>query len=298
MDAPRICSAAHFEEHARAYLAWSRRHHTASTHRTRRSLVESHLIPHFGRFRLCELSRADIERVLAAQVHLSPASCNRILSALSAVLAHAQRLGAIQHNAAASIARARETVTPLPLVSSSSQQRLIESLPAPRRLLFLLALDSGMRLGEILALGWRDVDWERGALLIRRTKSHRPRLVRMTRRVQRALRAAATKALAGPRVFEAAIGADGALRWAWRRSFKRAAAGIGQPDLRIHDLRHLAAINLVRAGVDLPTVQAHLGHRHLASTLRYAAYADETASARAARVLDRLHGEDEDRPVR
>ena len=53
----------------------------------------------------------------------------------------------------------------------------------------------------------------------------------------------------------------------------------------------MAAINLVRAGVDLPTVQAHLGHLHLVSTLRYAAYADETASGRAARVLDRLHGE-------
>ena len=95
----------------------------------------------------------------------------------------------------------------------------------------------------------------------------------------------------GEPVFANAVGRDGNLLWSWRRSFKKAAAGIGQPGLRVHDLRHLAAINLVRAGVDLPTVQAHLGHRHLVSTLRYAACADETASARAARTLDRIHGE-------
>ena len=55
--------------------------------------------------------------------------------------------------------------------------------------------------------------------------------------------------------------------------------------------RHLAAIKHVRAGVDLPTVKAHLGHRHLLSTLRYAAYADETASARDAQALDTVYAE-------
>lgn len=89
----------------------------------------------------------------------------------------------------------------------------------------------------------------------------------------------------------------GDLRWRWRRAFKEAAAAIGHPALRVHDLRHLAAINLVRAGLDLPSVQAHLGHKHLISTLRYAAYADATASARAARLQDDLFGEpDEDAP--
>ena len=58
--------------------------------------------------------------------------------------------------------------------------------------------------------------------------------------------------------------------------------------INFDDLRHLAAINLIRAGVDLPTIQAHLGHKHLISTLRYTAYADQTASARAAEALDRF----------
>ncbi len=284
-----------FEDHTRTYLAYSRRVHTPATHRTLRALVEGKLVPWFEGRLLPAIEAADIERLLAAHPELSPASRNRIVGALSALLQYARRLGYVERNVAATVPREREEVSALPLVGLEDQRRLLEEVPAEPRLLFLAALDTGARLGELLRLTWADVDWEQGGLLIRRSKSRRPRMVRMSRRLAGALRAHADGRGLGAtrRIFAAGVGADGALRWAWRKRFKRAAAAIGQPDLRIHDLRHLAAINLVRAGVDLPTVQAHLGHLHLVSTLRYAAYADETASGRAARVLDRLHGDDE-----
>ena len=98
------------------------------------------------------------------------------------------------------------------------------------------------------------------------------------------------------RVFEAAAGPKDRLRTTWRKVFKRAAASIGHPRLRVYDLRHLTAINLVRVGIDLPTIQAHLGHKHLVSTLRYAAYADRSASDRAAKALDKLFGSLEEQP--
>jgi integrase len=181
-------------------------------------------------------------------------------------------------------------------VTLEDQARLLAALPQFRRELFLCALDTGARLGELLRITWGDVDLASRSILVRRTKSGRPRLVRLTARLTRALDALGTSRPAeapdADPVFAAAVGRDGNLKWSWRRSFKKAAASIGQPKLRVHDLRHLAAINLVRASVDLPTIQAHLGHRHLVSTLRYAAYADETASARAARTLDRIYGEE------
>ena len=70
---------------------------------------------------------------------------------------------------------------------------------------------------------------------------------------------------------------------------------IGRPELRIHDLRHLAAINLVRAGLDLPSVQTVLGHTTLISTLRYAAYSDNNAPMRAAALLDHVRSAQEAR---
>ena len=282
-----------FEEQARRYLAYSRQVHTAATHRTRRSLVEGKLVPFFRGRGLTGLGPADVERLLAAHAGVGPATRNRILGALSALLEHARRMGHVARNVAAGVPRAREQVLALPLVALDAQATLLAALPQAQRLLFLTALDTGARMGELLRLRWHDVDDVRGALLLRRTKSGRPRIVRASRRLRRALAEARVRAgtIHDALVFADAVGADGALRWAWRKPFKRAAAAIGHPTLRIHDLRHLAAINLVRAGVDLPTVQAHLGHRHLISTLRYAAYADETASSRAARVLDGLHGE-------
>ena len=204
--------------------------------------MEGKLLPYFTGWRLDEIRPRHIEALLATHPDLSPASRNRILSALSALLKHARRLGYVKRNAAGSVPHAREDVLALPLVPLADQQRLLSELPAERRLLFLTALDTGARLGELLALRWRDIDWERGALLIRRSKNRRPRIVRAARRLVVALRAAAPseRSLLDPRIFEEAIGADQALRWAWRKSFKRAAAAIGHPDLRIHDMRHYA----------------------------------------------------------
>lgn len=287
-----------FEDYAEEYLAFSSRDHTASTSRTRRDLVRGKLVPFLGGRLLAEIGPRDVESLLAANAALSPASRNRILSALSAMLTRAVRLGYLSQSPTKGIPRAREHTTPLPLVSLADQTRLLLALPAPRRPLFLSALDTGARLGELLRIAWSDIDLDTRSMLLRQTKTGRPRVVRLSKRLIRTLRGLAAQrepdAADTDRVFASAVGGDGNLRWSWRRTFKKAAASIGQSKLRVHDLRHLAAINLVRAGVDLPTVQAHLGHRHLVSTFRYAAYADETASARAANALDRIHGESGD----
>ncbi|MDA1194273.1 MAG: site-specific integrase [Planctomycetota bacterium] len=270
------------------YLAFSERMHTRATHRTRRSLVAGKLVPFFGARPLVQIGPRDVEALLASQARVGPATRNRVLGALSALLEWGVRTGRVRVNVARGFPRAREAVVALPLMSLADQERFLAAVSAERRLLFVMALDTGARLGELLRLAWSDVDLARGVVQIRRSKAGRPRMVRLSQRLTTSLREARG---ADGLVFSGAVGADGALRWSWRRCFKRAAAVVGRPELRVHDLRHLAAINLVRAGVDLPTVQAHLGHRHLVSTLRYAAYADETASGRAAAALDRLHGE-------
>ena len=279
------------EAFAAEYFAWSRVHHTASTHATRRRLVEGVLLPAFGPRRLDEVTAQEVRRFLASLDRIGPATSNRVLTAISALFRRAEALGYVTSNPAASVQRAREPVQPIPLVSLEQQDALIARIPEAPRLLFVAALETGARLGELLRLRTTDVDPAERRLLFRQTKAGRPRLLRMSKRLADAFRAAGVPGASSPhgrRVFADAVGADGNLRYTWRHAFKKAARSIGFPELRIHDLRHLAAVNLVRAGVDLPTVQAFLGHRHLVSTLRYAAYADETATARAARALDRM----------
>ena len=60
----------------------------------------------------------------------------------------------------------------------------------------------------------------------------------------------------------------------------------GLPPLRFHDLRHIDAVDLVRASVPLPDVAKLLGHKTLTMTMRYASHAPKDASYRARDLLE------------
>ena len=67
-------------------------------------------------------------------------------------------------------------------------------------------------------------------------------------------------------------------------SFKRIVKRIGLPDARIHDLRHTYAVNCIRAGDDIKTVQSNLGHATAAFTLM-STVISQTTCARSARSV-------------
>ena len=71
----------------------------------------------------------------------------------------------------------------------------------------------------------------------------------------------------------------------FRTAFERAVAKAGIADFTFHDLRHTFASRLVMAGVDLPTVQALMGHKTIAMRLRYTHLTTEHKH-RAVRLLE------------
>jgi integrase len=143
-----------------------------------------------------------------------------------------------------------------------------------------VAAYAGLRLGELLALRWRDVDFSGHALTISRamsagvessTKSGRVRRVPMPDQAAAALDRLSHRedfTGAGELVFVNVLGRplDGS---AVRRRFKAARDAIGIRPLRFHDLRHTYGSLLAAAGVDLVTIQAAMGHSQLATTSRY-----------------------------
>ncbi|MCC5869613.1 MAG: site-specific integrase [Gammaproteobacteria bacterium] len=142
----------------------------------------------------------------------------------------------------------------------------------------LVALNTGLRRGELFNLEWRDVDVERRILTVRGegAKSAQTRYVPLNKEARRVLRA--WKGDAGL-VFP---GQDGArldnIKKAWANLME--AAGI--TGFRFHDLRHTFASKLVMGGVDLNTVRELLGHADLQMTLRYAHLAPEHKHAAVA----------------
>jgi integrase len=143
-----------------------------------------------------------------------------------------------------------------------------------------VAAYAGLRLGELLALRWRDVDFAGHALTISRamssgiestTKSGRVRRVPLPDQAAAALDRLSKRedyTALGERVFCNVLGRtlDGS---ALRRRFKRARDAAGLRPLRFHDLRHTYGSLLAAGGVDVVTIQAAMGHSALSTTSRY-----------------------------
>ena len=158
--------------------------------------------------------------------------------------------------------------------------------------LYVLAVATGLRRGELLGLRWDDVDLERGTLRVGRalireggrhtlgeikTKRGR-RQINLTSRSVNALKAHRKKQLE-EKIMRAGLYEDNGLIFASRvgtpvnpenlvkRSFKLLLEKVGLPEIRFHDLRHTCATLLLGRGVHPKFVQELLGHATIAMTL-------------------------------
>ncbi len=247
------------------------------------------LVPFFGDVPLVRIQRRDVEDFLAARAAagLSPATLNRNLTALSQLFEFAVDMGFARASPVKGIRRGREEARSFMYLSEGDEARLLAAMPEWLRTPALVSLDAGLRAGEIEYLTPRDVDLYRGVIVVRRSKSRRPREVGMTRRLKEAL----TKHLAALEkdeelVFRARPSGRSFHRHLYRDAFAHATKAAGLHGFRWHDLRHCAGVRLAEAGATPATIKAVLGHRCLAATLRYMDHAPLDAARTAARLLD------------
>jgi integrase len=134
-------------------------------------------------------------------------------------------------------------------------------------------LDCGLRFGEVAKLTWADVDLARETLLLRDTKSSRNRVVYMTSRIKKILRAM-TKGRPDELVFP---GPENKPLREVSRVFERVVKeldfnrDIDDDRLKVvfHSLRHTHASRLLESGADVYYVKTLLGHRNIQTTERY-----------------------------
>lgn len=151
--------------------------------------------------------------------------------------------------------------------------------------LVLLALNTGMRRGEIFNLRWPDVDLKGKQLTIRgeQAKSGNTRYLPLNNEAFAILVAWRNQTTGDGLVFPSPTTGErlNHIKRSWAGLLKRAKI----QDFRFHDLRHTFASKLVMAGVDLNTVRELLGHSSIDMTLRYAHLAPEHKAAAVA-LLD------------
>jgi integrase len=125
--------------------------------------------------------------------------------------------------------------------------------------LITLAVETGMRRGELISIRWHDVDWKAHTVSILTTKNGHPRTIPLTPK--------ALKTLSGlPRTSERVLPVSpNAIRLAWERLRTRA----GIEDLRLHDLRHEAVSRFFELGLTTPEVALISGHRDPRMLNRY-----------------------------
>lgn len=145
-----------------------------------------------------------------------------------------------------------------------------------------LALNTGMRKGEILSLKWDQVDLKHGFILLDRTKNGERREIPLNVTVKGVLQSTVRR-IDTPSVFYDT--STGKPYRDIKKSFHTAMRRAGIKDFRFHDLRHTFASHLVMAGVDITTVSRLLGHKSLTMTLRYAHLAP-SHMVKAVNVLD------------
>lgn len=223
---------------------------------------------------------------------LSDRTVNKYLTVLHGIFVWAQRRYKLPSNPVANVERrpqakrgnidvfSREEVLALVRAAASKQDGAI----------YLTAAFTGLRLGELLALRWRDVDFVNNAIHVRQNftngrvdtpKSGQERTVPMADEVAQALaklNKRKSHTAAADLVFCGALGghlAGHKLRDRYKAALKKA----GLRDLRFHDLRHTFGTHAIRTA-DSREVMEWMGHQDLATTQRYLQFKPRQDAAR------------------
>lgn len=138
------------------------------------------------------------------------------------------------------------------------------------RPLFVVALETGLRQGDLLALRWADVDLDGGWIGLTMGKTKRPVKVAITAACRAALNLCKSRKADGPLVFTNKDGDPVSLTTLNRYHGKaKRLAGITRR-LRFHDLRHTFASRLASKGISLQVIASALGHTSTKMSERYA----------------------------
>lgn len=281
--------------------------------------IRIHIAPSLGHHKLARLKAQHIQTFYAAALAggASAATVAHLHAVLHRALKDAARLDLVPRNVADLVTAPRPTAREERVLSQEHAQTLLQTAHGERlEALYTLALTTGMRLGELLALHWEDVDLDAATLQVRQTlyydkggvwRLDTPKTDHSRRRID--LGRMAIEALRRHRVRQAeerlAIGeawgdhgfvftrVDGEpLRGphVLERHFLPLLKRAGLPPMRFHDLRHTAATLMLLGDVRAKVVSEMLGHSNIAITLGLYSHVTPTMQRDAAATMDRLLG--------
>lgn len=288
----------------------------AATLRSYKGIVNIHIGgPHgIGHLKLRDVTPKAISSFYARQRRhrVGDRTLQLTHAVLHRALRHALRQELVVRNAAAFVDSPSYRAGEMQPLTSAQIKKFLAIANGDRlEALYVLAVLSGARQGELLALEWGDLDLKRGVIRIRQSQQDvngvvtiaptktdtSRRMVYLPKVAVDALREHRKRAIAeklpvglGNRVFCAPEGGPLRRKNMLSRSFKPLLKRAGLPDVRFHDLRHSYATKLLSSGADVKVIQAQLGHSRIGVTLDTYAHLLPSIAKGAVRKRDEAFG--------
>lgn len=289
-----------------------------TTIRNYKSQVEHSIRPRLGKVLVSRLTPKHLDDLYGAlkAEKLSPKSIRNVHAIVSAALHQAVRWGWIRSNVADQAKPPRVPQRRVQAPTVEVVQKVLEEAedrdPRLSPLLMLAAL-TGMRRGELCALRWTDIDLDKGIIDVTRslvvvpgglaeksTKTDHFRHVTLDvvamallsehrAMVEEQLKDAGGMLADDSFVFSPFVEHTTPFRPDNVTGFfTRVRDAVGAPHVRLHDLRHFTATQLISAGVDIRTVAERLGHSDPSLTLRVYAHVIEARDRAAADIMGKV----------
>jgi integrase len=265
----------------------------------RESIYRNHFGGKLAQLRLDEITDEVVQRLKAGLSDRSPKTVNNVLAVLNTVLKAAVEWGVLER-LPCRVRLLKAAKATVEFYEPEAYERLVkaaEAVSPAAQLAVLLGGDAGLRLGEILALEWGDIDFARGLLHVARAdwrgevgspKSGKPRIVPMTARLAAVLRV--HRGVGRARVVCCSDGSP-LDRDRLKRLMAEAQREAGlEENGRVHILRHTFGARLAIVGAQPKAIQEVMGHSDLTTTLRYM-HLTPQATTEAIRRLDGARGD-------
>ncbi len=266
-----------------------------STYLNYRKLIKNYLVPGLGKVKVQKLTPQQVQAFYSKKIRdgLSPKTVNNVHVLLHKALDNAVKWNLLPRNVCDAVTPPRIPRKEKNVLTREQAHILLKEVKAHRlEALLTLAVTTGMREGELLALRWQDIDLEHGSLQVKRAVTYlkeygyvesEPKTAKSQRTIK--LPVFVVSILLTHRLQQKEQKQEVGTTWIDKglvftnaqgyylspstllKMFKRFLVSIGLPSMRFHDLRHSAATILLAMNTHPKVVQEILGHSQIAMTL-------------------------------
>lgn len=236
--------------------------------------INNHINPQIGKIRLKKLN-GDILQAFITSLELAPSTVKVVFTVLKSALSCAEENGLIS-NVWSKVKLNKKTKTEVTILLPNEQKRLERVLNNKNDIGILICLYTGLRIGELCALKWKDIDFERSYIHVNGTQARmNSGVMVIPPKSKSSIRSIPVpdflmeKLRNVPHDGEFVLSNGGSFVdvRTYRRRFKRLLEEANLPDIKFHALRHTFSTRALEIGMDFKTLSEILGHSTVAITL-------------------------------